>query len=541
MTVGEVQNNPRAFTTATAGLRGISPPTPADDPRFNFIHTKGLLQNNPLLQYTEVGTGHDNNVSGLSNRLISTGLLHTVNAPFEFYFSDLNGWNDDRLDIDFDFSNNRTYIGSGSTADDGVTRCVVAEIPTAPLQSMADLQHFDVRKSNPFPPFQFNLIGNSSAHPIFPQASPTVRTGSLNGILNDDAYVLNNVLFDDWFLSSIAPVYRDYSGSQQMGMQELARKFISQEEELPNRFYQLARGVEEEPEELADALVSTQRDDDTGLYPFQYAASLLEVEGMFNINSVSVAAWEAVLKQGRDLQVPYITNNGAISLQGSQNVPFPRSTIAGDGSAANGGDAAVSGFASFDDSTIEALAQEIVNQVRQRGPFLSLSEFVNRQLSQDTNLALAGTIQRALDVLAVGSSGTNPYQTLQNWPGATEIQTVPPGNNQYKFPGAAFGSTNFGLPGWARQADLLRPLAPIITARDDSFIIRAYGDSRSPSGQVEARAWCELVVQRRAAMIDGNDSSQLSTASTQLTSLANQRFGRRYDLVSFRWLSEDEV
>ena len=103
------------------------------------------------------------------------------------------------------------------------------------------------------------------------------------------------------------------------------------------------------------------------------------------------------------------------------------------------------------------------------------------------------------------------------------------------------GSSNFGLPGWVRQADVLRSLAPIMSARDDTFTIRAYGDSRSTSGQIEATAWCELVVQRRAELVDASESSQLSTASNELTSEANQRFGRRYSVVSFRWLNEDEV
>ena len=37
---------------------------------------------------------------------------------------------------------------------------------------------------------------------------------------------------------------------------------------------------------------------------------------------------------------------------------------------------------------------------------------------------------------------------------------------------------NQGLPGYITQATLMRPLTPILSARSDTFIIRAYGDVR---------------------------------------------------------------
>jgi hypothetical protein len=67
---------------------------------------------------------------------------------------------------------------------------------------------------------------------------------------------------------------------------------------------------------------------------------------------------------------------------------------------------------------------------------------------------------------------------------------------EYQFPAAAAGYSTYGLPGWIRQADILRPLAPILSVRDDTFTIRAYGDARDAQGRILAHVVCEAVVRR---------------------------------------------
>ena len=109
---------------------------------------------------------------------------------------------------------------------------------------------------------------------------------------------------------------------------------------------------------------------------------------------------------------------------------------------------------------------------------------------------------------------------------------------EYKFPDAAVGQATYGLPGWTRQADVLRALAPIMTARDDTFTIRAYGDARDKSGNITARATCEAVVRRTAEYLDPADLPELTGTPTRPI---NQAFGRRFQLVSFRWLSPAEL
>ena len=115
----------------------------------------------------------------------------------------------------------------------------------------------------------------------------------------------------------------------------------------------------------------------------------------------------------------------------------------------------------------------------------------------------------------------------------------------YQNPRAAEGWTGEGLPGWITQADILRPIAPVLSARDDTFTVRAYGEARRPDGTVAARAWCEAVVERRPEYVAPDSAGEDPAADANLTSGPqkdiNLRFGRRYAVVSFRWLSPEDV
>jgi hypothetical protein len=71
------------------------------------------------------------------------------------------------------------------------------------------------------------------------------------------------------------------------------------------------------------------------------------------------------------------------------------------------------------------------------------------------------------------------------------------------------------------------------------FRVRAYGEARDTAGKVTARAWCEAFIQRGAAYVDPSDKPETRFGS--LTKTSNQNFGRRFDLVSFRWLAPDEI
>jgi hypothetical protein len=114
------------------------------------------------------------------------------------------------------------------------------------------------------------------------------------------------------------------------------------------------------------------------------------------------------------------------------------------------------------------------------------------------------------------------------------------------------------MPGFLTQGDLLEPLAPALTTRGDTFVIRAYGESRDDSG-IKARAWVEATVVRTPLYLEHRDSGQAGTvgntpldsaldmnhSSGQITegnlSVTNRRFGRQFKVKSFRWLHHDEI
>jgi hypothetical protein len=531
-----IRNKPFA-----GAIFGFKPATPRPrESKFSNLRTKGMLNSSPLSFYTELGAK--------SGSQTGTGVNHPANSPYEFSFQDVNGWNDTQAIPQFDLGTNSGYIVSGLTAGDGLTRCVVAELPTRPLQSLAELQHFDARNNNPIPPFQFNLIGNGSANPIFAPDQITINKIFANGqyYCNDDTFILNHLLFDDWFVSSIAPELDDFKKSEKRSMAKVYEDHLSSTTLLPNRFYRPASGADP-----SFKVTSSSKDSSTGMFPYETVASQLEVEGMINVNSVSVDAWKAWLRQGRDAKVPYLASDGSTQLDEKQSFSFPRTTIAGDSAADSASgvsnplfpDAAeFAGYRSLSESQIDALAEEIVDEIRKRGPFLSLSEFVNRRLTSDKSLAAAGTIQQALDTLAKNPSASiNPYTKIQQ--NAPEITTQQPGSTDYKFPEAALGSSAFGVPGWTRQADILTRLAPMISVRDDTFTIRAYGDARDKNdpNKILARAWCEATVRRLADYTDSTDPRQITTDSPSMKSEINKRYGRRFEIVSFRWLHHDEI
>jgi hypothetical protein len=188
------------------------------------------------------------------------------------------------------------------------------------------------------------------------------------------------------------------------------------------------------------------------------------------------------------------------------------------------------GYRRLSKGQIDELAKEIVEEVRARGPFLSLADFVNRGVGAESELTLKGAIQAAVDRTSVNASVLADGKDLQ----AADINL-----NGYKSVKAGSGNSAEGGPAFLTQGDVLSAIGSRITVRADTFRIRGYGEARDASGkQILAQAWCEAVVQRVPDLVDPTDPPH-----TQFTALnkTNQTFGRRYEIVAFRWLDSKEV
>ena len=517
------------------------------------LPSKGVLQCNPVANRSSGDWFTGGGGSGTSTGL---GARHPVNWPYDFDFVMLNGWNDPGSPSGTS-GQTTGYIGPSHQFSSALDRLVMAHAPLRPIQSLAQLQHLNLRQGNPVGPYQYNIIGNSHAQPLFaPDATLSHRVTVYGGPVKlafyhqyDDSYIANHLLFDDWFVSSIAPDTQAYQAGEDRSLEVVYEDHLTGKSPLPNHRYLPANPTEDAASQAAEDLTAS-----TAWKPWYHVASKLEVHGMFNVNSTSVKAWTALLRHLKDAEVPAMDRDGSISLDEGDGYPLGRDSLAGEAVAGGGINNSgfteateYTGYRRFTDAQIDALARQMVEEIKARGPFLSLSEFINRRLTADPgeeNLARAGVIEAALLHLSEqGSSSENPYRELQSI--ADEVTDLPDGNHDYQFPYAALGSTAYGFPGWTRQADVLRPLAPILSARDDTFTIRAYGDVKDLNGKVVAKAWCEAIVKRSADYVDSTDANTdlpgIGGAEDKSVNSVNQAFGRRFEIVSFRWLSEDEV
>ncbi len=398
-------------------------------------------------------------------------------------------------------------------------------------------------------------IGNSFADPCLPSDgvyafhetkinSDLQRNGRIFSDFYDHGFIINDALWDRWFCSSVS----DMPGANgRISARETLDSFVKGEQSLPVSRYKLAP-----TSSTPDRIVSRIMDGDG----WKEIARYLMVEGGFNVNSVSEDAWAAVLQGLAKRELVSNTNNHLhmVEHRGKDNVLFPRfmvstadRTMDGTGNGYNMllGAAflrpslkmatAWGDVRSLTSDQIRQLAREMVKKVRERGPFLNMADFINRRLDGGTEAALTGALQAAIDATDINDELKRADFLVQPLPG-----------DFYSFPRAEEGSMYTAAPGYLIQSDVLMSLGNILTVRDDTFTVRAYGCVRNSRHAILAQAWCEAVVQRTIEYVDPNNSPTdgsydpanqgASVDSQSRLSEVNRIMGRKMKIVSFKWL-----
>ncbi len=553
----------------------------------SIISASGANENTPLFQFAlmaGVETSETSGVYSFSGRKFpSRPFLHSspISPPHidkddnnSFYNYGMNWWIEEinsilEANIQVAPGNRSGYYGGGYSPLFGTTHVVQQEIPVTPPISIAALTHshlggFSLANSAPnltnpvvsavgvggLYPFTLRAIANSYAHPLLAadkafttterqfDGSTTPRTVSMV----DHSYLANKSLWDEFFFSSIIPknsAVKVFETASSASAKQLADDFFAYSKKLPNR--RIIPYNDSFLQSKIDEIFTQQATYTNGLA--DKIASYLMVEGAFNVNSTSVSAWKVLLSSMAGKPMTYLNKT---SVAYAESTPAGV-TVSGLGlplaspstvSSTNPEDPQQwYGCRELTSDQINELALAIVKQVKLRGPFLSMSEFVNRRLdSTNKDLSVKGALQAALD----DSSLETPVSINAGFRDDTrkfstaEMATMTPA-----FPEALDGPVAYGSTAYVNQSDILRNYAEQLTTRGDTFIIRTYGEALDSNGNVTARAWCEAVVQRLPEYIENVDEAHVKQAD--LTSVTNQNFGRKLKIVSFKWLSPQEI
>ena len=379
----------------------------------------------------------------------------------------------------------------------------------------------------------------------------------------DIAYETNHNLWDDYFLSTI-PFQRN-SATPKITWDAT--------KPLPNSRNVINTWLGTSQAELVKKISAPPAGAgyrDPSAYPFHHAAAFLLTDGGFNVNSTSIEAWRALLSACNDLIRPALSGGGVTGVNFSRLL-VPPASANGTGLVTSG---AWNGTTVLTDDQVTRLATEIVEEVKARGPFLSLSDFINRRLATSLTSSTPTSPMAKQDPYDQSTRGplqaaierANINQSLQQ---ASAMYTINRtggmigngGGGQVTDYDAMPDYKTYGMPGYLTQADILQRIGSQLTVRGDTFVIRTYGETRDASGRAIGKVWCEAVVQRLPEYLQGRDIDDYNAtgpgnhptepltlvgadgsliSNDRITDI-NKRFGRRFVIQSFRWLLPDEI
>lgn len=250
------------------------------------------------------------------------------------------------------------------------------------------------------------------------------------------------------------------------------------------------------------------------------SAQNLFVRGAFNVNSTSIDAWKAMLSGITVPEWSHVEKNEAGE---DQEVALD---VSGASQFFNYAHTAQQSYGGFDVGVEPEVPDPMVEARKsfRRGMVL---------LSQAQAQALATKLVRRirLHIQTIG-----PFRSLRDFADSGVLDGAMLDAGIDLGPEAIAANR----PGYLSQRAIFNAIGPYLTARSDTFLVRAYGDAVNPADESEvwARAYCEAVVQRvhRKHASDADPTNPMSP-----TSVGPGEFGRAFEVVSFRWLSPSEL
>lgn len=432
---------------------------------------------------------------------------------------------------------------TGNTTSRGIKSGSYLELPIGPMQTIADFRRSNALASAYLPNF-VQPVGNSLLHPLMSPDKVSETNLSISPtVLLDHSVLANHALYDRFYFSTFSTRLR-MKGTNRRTPDKMFEQFMAGNLSLPldSQAFQPYLPAGDTALSAKARLYNTTIPKNDA---YKYAAEYQMIQGAFNVNSTSVQAWKAMLGSTNKAAVPtFWAKSAALEIVASTKVPIVGMSLSNGGAVATTPDPTKiddvktndwNGYRELNDTQLNDLAKAIVEQVRTRGPFLSMSEFVNRRIGLESPLTLSGALENAIADSKINDGFLQGYVTDLTAASFSDSSLY-----DYKTKAAALGNPAAGAPGWVSQGDLLRILEPAATVRSDTFVIRVCGEAQDANGKVTARVYAEAVVQRVPDYLDSTDRPSDKDDKAGFKPV-NKTFGRRMNVISFRWLANNEI
>jgi hypothetical protein len=417
--------------------------------------------------------------------------------------------------------------GPSFVSNEGFSKILLYDLPRHPIVSMGDFKNLVFswnEDTSPRPIGASWPIGTikdlkKDFIPVGSSSSFSIGAGC------DTSYHYNDTLFDSYFLSGIPSKDRDKNVTFPY-QQSLTDAYVAEGSPIANTqlvYYEKPTLTEIREQTISESGIEGDA--------FEAAASHLLIDTPFNVNSTSRIAWQAVLSGFRNQAVQGV-DTGKSKSYTDDGTPYVDHFVP-----SGKMDDLYAGHRRLSDEQLNNLSENIVEEIRERGVAKSLGGFINRDLAGEDNNLKMSRIDEAIVNAQINSSSETVATTIE------QDDIYPLDSPSYKPAAHAFGNsiveeTGAGLPGYFKQQDILRPLAPVMTTRGDTFVIRAYGESIDPiTKSVTGRAWCEVTLQRTPDYLN----KETPAWTFPPTDAINSKYGRSFSIINFRWLNNEDT